>query len=40
MEPATIQFKGGIDVTFLSETPQLNIFTCSVKPEARTPIDH
>jgi quercetin dioxygenase-like cupin family protein len=40
MEPKEIHFKGGIDVSFLSETADLNIFKCIVRPEARTPVPH
>lgn len=40
MESKEIHFKGGIDVLFLSETPDLNIFKCIVRPEARTPVPH
>jgi len=40
MEPKEICFKGGIDVHFLSESPDLNTFKCIVRPEARTPVPH
>jgi quercetin dioxygenase-like cupin family protein len=40
MEPKEIHFKGGIDVSFLSERADLNIFKCIVRPEARTPVPH
>ena len=40
MEPKEINFKGGIDVLFLSESADLNIFKCIVQPESRTPVPH
>jgi quercetin dioxygenase-like cupin family protein len=40
MESKEIHFKGGIDVSFQSETADLNIFKCIVRPEARTPVPH
>jgi quercetin dioxygenase-like cupin family protein len=40
MEQKEICFKGGIDVYFLSESPDLNTFKCIVRPEARTPVPH
>jgi quercetin dioxygenase-like cupin family protein len=40
MQSKEIHFKGGIDVSFLSETAELNIFKCIVRPEARTPVPH
>lgn len=40
MEPKEIKFKGGIDVYFLSESPDLNTFKCVVRAEARTPVPH
>ncbi|MEP6677387.1 MAG: cupin domain-containing protein [Ferruginibacter sp.] len=40
MESKEIHFKGGIDVYFLSESPDLNTFKCIVRPEARTPVPH
>lgn len=40
MASKEIHFKGGIDVSFLSESPDLNTFKCIVRPEARTPVPH
>ncbi|MEO7308898.1 MAG: cupin domain-containing protein [Chitinophagaceae bacterium] len=40
MELKEIYFKGGIDVYFLSESADLNIFKCIVRPGARTPVPH
>jgi quercetin dioxygenase-like cupin family protein len=40
MEAKEIHFKGGIDVHFLSELPDLNLFKCIVRPDARTPVPH
>jgi len=40
MENKAIHFKGGFDVQFLSESPDLNVFKCIVQPESRTPMPH
>ncbi|MEO6131332.1 MAG: cupin domain-containing protein [Saprospiraceae bacterium] len=40
MESREIKFKGGIDVYFLSETPDLNTFKCTVHPDSRVPVPH
>lgn len=40
MESRTINFKAGFDVSFNSETPDKNTFTCIVKAGSRTPVPH
>lgn len=40
MKKKAIHFNGGFDVEFLSETPDQNVFKCTVRPEARTPMPH
>jgi len=40
MKSREVKFKGGIDVQFVSETPQINTFKCIVQAKARTPVPH
>lgn len=40
MDSRVINFKAGFDVSFISEAPDRNTFTCVVKAGSRTPIAH